>query len=203
MAALIPPGWQRRRSRAAGSASTAAVGPAGRLPSGARSRGPRQNSLRSLRSLRSDSCRKSVVEARCARWPRAFRSSAPQRRCASRPAAPSLPRAAACLRDGARPCALGTWWCSRQRRGRVGFAATLRRRGAEWLGPARAQRAPPQLTCGGCLSAESAANAASSAAGPGREHRRAVGAEGADRRSRSGEVDPAAPLPAVSGVLTP
>ena len=52
---------------------TEAVGAAHRLPGGTRSRGPSQNSLRSLRSLRSNSCDKSVVDARCARghepWP--------------------------------------------------------------------------------------------------------------------------------------
>jgi len=66
----------------------AAVGPAGRLPCGARSRGLPQNSLRSLRSLRSDTCAKSETGARCARRPRALRSSAPQRRCTRRPATP-------------------------------------------------------------------------------------------------------------------
>src|SRR5512134_2062378 len=58
--------------------SCAAVGPAGRLPCGARSRGPPRNSLRSLRSLRSNNLGESDVEARAARArPRALRSSAP------------------------------------------------------------------------------------------------------------------------------
>ena len=37
------------------------------VPSGARVAGPRHNSLRALRPLRSDRCRQSVHEARCAR----------------------------------------------------------------------------------------------------------------------------------------
>ena len=52
---------------------TEAVGAAHRLPCGARSRGPSPNSLRSLRSLRSNNRDESVVDARCARghepWP--------------------------------------------------------------------------------------------------------------------------------------
>ena len=182
----------RRHSRAAGSASAAAVGPAGRLPCGARPRGLPHNSLRSLRSLRSDRCGKFEVEARCARWPRGLRSSAPQRRCAGHPAAPSWRRHIVRDVPGA---ALGRAApCCPQGRGRAVSAATLRRRGAQWSGPARAQHAHPPPTCRICLSAESEANAASYAAGPGREHRRAVGAAGADRRSRSGGHGPAAPL---------
>ena len=51
---------------------------ASQLPCAARSRGPPQNSLRSLRSLRSDSCGKSDRRARAAaRWPRLLRCSAP------------------------------------------------------------------------------------------------------------------------------
>ena len=49
-------------------------------------RGPSRNSLRSLRSLRSDSRDESVHEARCARGHEPLRCSAPQMRCARRPA---------------------------------------------------------------------------------------------------------------------
>ena len=62
----------------------AAVTAARRLPCGARSWGLPHNSLRSLRSLRSDRCGKSEVDARCARGPK---TSAPRRRRGAPPAA--------------------------------------------------------------------------------------------------------------------
>jgi len=49
---------------------------------------PPQNSLRSLRSLRSISCGESEHEARCARGPRTLRFSAAHMRCAGRPPTP-------------------------------------------------------------------------------------------------------------------
>jgi len=151
----------------AGSAPTAAVAASRRLPCGAQSRGLRHNSLRSLRSLRSDRCRKSEVEARCARWPRDLRSSAPQSRCAGQPA-----------RAFAAPLVV-LWRISADAVARQAvpgggeFAATR----SAGLRSARAQRAHPHLTCGSCLSAVSAANVASSAARPQTEHRSAVGAQ--------------------------
>ncbi len=60
------------------------VGPAGRLRSGAHDKVARRNSLRSLRSVQSDSHRESVYEARCACRPR---------RCAPR-RAPNRPHRA-------------------------------------------------------------------------------------------------------------
>ena len=47
---------------------------------------PRRNSLRDLRSLRSDSRRKNEVEARCARGPSVLRFSAAQQPTHSPPA---------------------------------------------------------------------------------------------------------------------
>jgi hypothetical protein len=49
---------------------------------------PPQNSLRSLRELRSNNRGESEDEARCARGPRALRFSAAQRRAAGCPPAP-------------------------------------------------------------------------------------------------------------------
>jgi len=64
-----------------------AVGPwGGRLRCGTRISGPAGNSLRSLRSLRSDTpASKSVDDARCARGPEILRSSPPQMRAAGLP----------------------------------------------------------------------------------------------------------------------
>ena len=161
----------------ADSAPTAAVGPAGRLPCGARSQGLRHNSLRSLRSLRSDRCRKSEVEARCARWPRALCSSAPQSRCAGQPARAFAATLVVSSSKGAN-------MCSRQAVPGGGEFAATRSAG---LRSARAQRAHPHLTCGSCLSAVNGVNAASSAARPQTEHRSAVGAQ---RRPPQPELPP-------------
>src|SRR5688572_2064894 len=78
------PGMRRR--------SCTAVCPAGRLPCAPRSHGPRRNSLRSLRSLRSNNRRESDVDARAARArPRALRSSAPHNVAADAHPTPALP----------------------------------------------------------------------------------------------------------------
>ncbi len=86
-AAKARPGMLRR----AGSA----VGALHRLPCAARSRGPSRNSLRELRSLRSNSRDESVDKA-CPLWrpdtrPRALCCSAPHKRAAACPDAPLLP----------------------------------------------------------------------------------------------------------------
>ncbi len=60
------------------SGSPAVLGPAA----------PSRNSLRSLRSLRSDTRDESVHESRCARGPRALRSSAPPMRATASPSPP-------------------------------------------------------------------------------------------------------------------
>ena len=60
--------WRAAKAwRACVRRATSAVSASLRLPCGARAPGPRPNSLRSLRSLRSDTGRESVHEARCAR----------------------------------------------------------------------------------------------------------------------------------------
>ena len=143
------------------------------------------NSRRSLRSLCSDTFGESVDEAReYARRPQALRSSAPHR----------SPTPGTAHRD-ARHCTLyesmtvsvsaKAWWgCGR------GTWAAPRSAG---LLAARAS-ALRQLTRGGCLSVESEANAASSAAGQKTEHRRAVGAKRRPPRSHPNR-SPATPLP--------
>ena len=67
----------RRGGRYPAGAPTVAVGLAGRLRCDARSTVARRNSLRSLRSLRSDNRRESVVEARALRAPTALLRFAP------------------------------------------------------------------------------------------------------------------------------
>ena len=83
---LPPPPSAQSHGRAAFPAPTAAVGPAGRLPCGARSAVAPHNSLRSLRSLRSNRRGESEVEARAfsARRPQ---PCAPRRRRVAAPAA--------------------------------------------------------------------------------------------------------------------
>ena len=148
-----------------------------RLLCGARSRGPPRNSLRSLRSLRSDSRGESDDEARCARGhapsaPRRLpRSDAPSPNAPllnrwGSPTVPSLtlggapigkprPRASRQVAPG-----VGDFWGGGERRFEVGARSALRR-----------------LTRRGCLSAVSAANEASSAARPRTEHRSGVDAQ--------------------------
>ena len=166
-----------------------AVGAMHRLRCGARPPGARQNSLRSLRSLRSDSCRESVYEARQGAPPGGLRSSPPQRACRARtpcraatcrcsrgqhtsPAAspPAVVRALA-------PCTqrhhhgpvfrtLQTVDC----KGRPGCAA-WRVWCAEHRRPGgRARSAHQDLTHGDCLTAAAAGRGGSFAMGPhGRE----------------------------------
>ncbi len=102
-----PATTERRGRRTLAGAHAAAVGAARRLHCGARSRIAPQNSLRELRSLRSNNRGESVHEARCARrsWP-----CAPRRRrnrpCQGPPAAKGTTelragRVARCLGKGA------------------------------------------------------------------------------------------------------
>jgi hypothetical protein len=124
------------------------------------------NSLRSLRSLRSNRRGKSEVVARCARGPRALRSSAPPRRAASLPArafAEALvfphehrhgPTSRQAVPGG------GDFWGEEQRRAGLGARSALRK-----------------LTRRICLSAVSEAHVASYATRARTEQRTAVGAQ--------------------------
>ena len=160
----------RGRRRLAG-AHAGAVGAARRLQSAARSGLAWPNSLRSLRSLRSDSGHESDDEARCARRPRSCAS----RRSRNRPR--QSPPAARLQRRGSDE--------RRSRANRVPSAAAKARAGRTWcaseaprsagLVAARAARIV-HLTRRRCPSAVSEANEASSATGHETEHRRGVGA---------------------------
>ena len=137
------------------------------------------------RSLRSNSCRESAVEARG--YARRARSCVP-RRLKLTPAGPRLPRKPRAVMFHLADCG------ERCRKGPPGQGAG-RLCGAEerrMAGRART-RALPLLTRGNCLSAATEGSAASFAAGRPAEHRRAVGAPGADRRSE-------APRPARAGL---
>ena len=168
----------QRRDRAAGSAPTAAVRPEAGLPCDARACGLPHNSLRSLRSLRSDRCGKSEVDARASRArPQALRFSAPQSRCACCPVTP--------LRSGAGPCASAAVLLAKPRAG-VWRSDSAAPRSAG--SGASARSAPPPQTCGICLSAVNEVNVASYAAGPGTEHRRAVGPPGRPPQSERSQA---------------
>jgi hypothetical protein len=158
---------EQRPGRAAGSASLLALASRG-FPAVLGLVAPSPNSLRSLRSLHSNSRDESVVEARCARGPQALRSSAAQRRCAGCPPEP-LPR-----HRGVR-CRHATTDGLRGRRYPAGAISAATRSAGP--GSARAQHVLRQLTHRGCLSAVSTANEASSAMRPRTEHRSAVGAK--------------------------
>ena len=142
---------------------------------------PSQNSLRSLRSLRSDNRDESDDGLALRARPRSLRFSAPQRRAAARPDAP--------LRQPALTFAKGPWVIARPATGRVACGKPNGRsrqavsgRGDFWGDEQRraaggARSALPRLTRRSCLSAVSAANAASSATRPRTEQRSAVGAQ--------------------------
>ena len=119
---------RRGRRRPAG-AHAVAVSAALRLHCDARPGVASHNSLRSLRSLRSDTCDESVDEARCARRPQA---------CASRRHTNRPRRAPPAARHGWWS-SLGTPPASPQRRVRAGCSAPLERREAQGSWP-RAQR---------------------------------------------------------------
>ena len=149
-------------------APTSAVLASLRLPCGARTLGPRHNSLRSLRSLRSDKCRESDVEARG--YARGQDSCAPRRstRRVQRmpPAAPTAVRRGseyqhrhqACEHSGAR---LG----SARAAGGARRARRVERRATQLGGGART-RALREPTRGTCPSAANEVSAASCAARP-------------------------------------
>jgi hypothetical protein len=139
-----------------------------RLPCGARARGPAHNSLRELRSLRSDTCAESEqVRALTRAWPRALRSSAPPMRASAHPHTPLQgsdgfgPREQRAL-----PARPGAGRFGRE----LGSAEQHRARG-------RARSALRRLTRRSCPSAVSAANAASSAAGRETEQHREPSAQ--------------------------
>jgi len=127
---------------------------------------PSRNSLRSLRSLRSDRHAESDHEARCARGP----APCAARRLTCAPSLPGCPVADAVVvadvahRPGCRQGGGGAW------ARRIGAAEERRPSGAR-LG---ALRHPTRRVC---LSAVSAANAASYATGQKAEHRRASAAQ--------------------------
>ncbi len=111
-------------------------------------------------------CDESVYEARCARGPQGLRSSAPRRRAAAYPGATLQ-----VLR-----------WCALEHHLRWPSRQAVPGRGDLWGGEEHrsgvgARSAPRNLTRRTCLSAVSAANAASCAARPQAEHRSAVGAQ--------------------------
>jgi hypothetical protein len=149
-----------------------------KVPCAARSCGPPQNSLRSLRSLRSDTCGESVVEAR--EYARGHKPCAARRRT-NRPAcaAPTaLPAPVGLLGQGGPAPAVRVFAASNphsaagKATGGVRSGRFVRRRGTQGLWP-RAAGAPRPLTRRRCLNAVSAANEVSSAAGHKTEYRRA------------------------------
>ena len=132
---------------------------------------PPHNSLRSLRSLRSDRCGESEVVARCARGPRALRSSAPPRRAAGLPARAFAPACGVLVALNANTSTTGStsrqavrgggdFWGEEQRRAGLGARSALR-----------------GLTRRPCPSAVSEANVASWATRARTEQRTGVGAQ--------------------------
>ena len=113
-------------------AHSVAVGAAHRLHCAARSGVAPPNSLRSLRSLRSNNRGESVDEARAAHAP------TPALRCSSPPK--SRPAGSPCREVHGGWCSLPVLQPWLRRRVRAGRGAPLRRRGAQGLWP-RAQRA--------------------------------------------------------------
>jgi len=109
---------------------------------------------------------KSVVDARCARGPRALRCSAPQRRCATCPGAPLL--------QGRRCSGEALHWCLSGRRYSAGAISVA----TSSAGPGSARASALRcLTRRGCLNAANAVSAVSSAARPRTEQRSAVAAK--------------------------
>jgi hypothetical protein len=128
---------------------------------------PPHNSLRSLRSLRSNRRGESELMARCARGPRALRSSAPPRRAATCPHAPLLKSAVVLQNTTSRvpPSRQavpggGDFWGEEQRRAGLGARSALH-----------------QLTRRICLNAASEARVVSYATRARTEQRTAVGAQ--------------------------
>ena len=174
-----------------------------------------QNSLRSLRSLRSNSRGESVHEARCARRPRsaALLGAAEARRRApahgfagharslgrgkarSGHRARDAPRAAGARPGEARARCPRLAFLSQEKsvlakaRAGGGRSASAAPSSAGLAGSARS--APRELTRRSCLSAESAANAASSATARKTEQRRGRGPQGHARAAAKRSTPPA------------
>ena len=130
------------------------------------------NSLRSLRSLRSNSGGKHVDVARCARGRHALRASAPHRRASTHHLSPRVLVGMLVVRRiftalGLQKTDRASTRHAPRRLGRR-LGAPVERRGAQGWSPARAS-APRQPSRRRCLSGAPAGRAASSAAGtPGR-----------------------------------
>ena len=185
---MAEPQWARAASAAAKARVGrqqrfgAAVVAARRLPCDARSCGPSRNSLRSLRSLRSDS-RDESVGGRASRWPQALRFSALLRRAAAGPHAPLQHH------GGVRRNRLHLQAVSESRSqgpstaNRAAAARRAVRGGGDFCGDEKrrpgvgARSALRQHARRHCLSAVSGANAASLAMRPQAEHRSGVGAQ--------------------------
>ena len=170
-----------------------------RLRCGARPGVASHNSLRSLRSLRSNTCDESVYEARFARRLQACAPRRPINRPHRVPPAAQPTAVAVRMRDrhGAEDTTEAPPDLNATRGGCKGLSgqASARLCGAEERSAQGRERSEPRhLTCRMCLSAVSEANVASYAAGPVREDRRGVGAQ---RRPphRSAEACPGSPLP--------
>ena len=162
----------RRGRRCPARAHAGAVGAARRLRCGARPGVASHNSLRSLRSLRSNRCAESVHEARCARRPQSCAPRRPRNRPRRAPPA-------------------ATWnqsWCLQeepplvqQRRVRAGSRrASEAPRSAGLVG--RARSAHQQLTSGSCLNAAAKGRVVSSARPAKTEQRKAALASRGPRR---------------------
>jgi hypothetical protein len=136
-------------------AHAVAVGAARRLHCAARSGVAPKNSLRSLRSLRSDSFGESVHEARCARRPRPCAARRPRNRPCRVPPAAQAPSGRA---------------CSKHRNASAKARAGSRRRAYAQPRSAglvdRARSAHRELTRRNCLTIVSAANEGSFSTGP-------------------------------------
>jgi hypothetical protein len=162
LAKIRLPRSERRGGRYPAGAHGVAVGAVRRLHCDARPGVARHNSLRSLRELRSNKCRESVYEARCARRPRACAS----RRPTNRPRrAPPAARASAVFFDARKTNTASAKGCAGGSRRACGAPRSA------GLVAARAC-APRNQTRRMCLSGASAARAASYATGHEPEHRR-------------------------------
>ena len=153
----------RRDRRCPARAHAGAVGAARRLRCGARPGVAPHNSLRSLRSLRSNRCGESDNEARCARRPQSCAPRRPRNRPRRAPPAATGWVFSTSKTDGD-PSTSKTD-AAQQRRVRAAPRRASEAPRSAGLG-ARARSAPPFLTRRRCPSAVSAANVVSSAPGP-------------------------------------
>ena len=173
----------RRGGRYPVGAHAGVVGAARRLRCGAQPGVASRNSLRSLRSLRSKTRDESVVDARCARRPRACAPRHSRNRPHRVPPAahPTVLAVRSRATNASAKAGVGSLWRASEAPRSTGLVA------------ARAS-AHQELTRRGCLSAVSAANEASSATGHKTAHRRGVGAQ---RRPLKGSATdcPRPPLP--------